>query len=359
MSNRMISMSLVLTLLLLGYSVGARSQRVPDATAEIHIRQVITSLPPDSSLRRSLEALYVTHNVQRHLDEMNRTTSSDTLRRFTEEAALPDGIRKPWMDGMKRAGVKLAMFEVHGAWGASASAHFQPQSIGRIVYRKAYDGPGSQITDSLELAKLRESGLEAELEEAAFQKSQKAISIGIDSPPKDGDVCIVDIYLFDDEWLIDNALGTNLPEVGRYNPRQFPLAYAALVGDLLTVRQELLAQHFSEQQLNIVLFQAVGYPSNNTDVIALLLKAGADVNAQRNDGTTVLMDAVAQLNLSNMKLLVSSGADVRRRTRIGQTAYSLALEQIKEFQETGDRPPEYMTEMLNLLELPSAPDGKS
>jgi hypothetical protein len=334
-------------LLLPGRSPQAPAHVSPNAVAQSHIRQVIESLPLDSSLRRSLEGLYVNHDTQKRLDEMKRSTSSAFLHQAMEEWVLPDGIHKPWMDDMKRAGLKQAMFEVHGVW--NTNTHFQPKATKRIVYRKQYDGTGSQITDSRELAQIKERGLESTLQEAAFQKSKKAIWFGIDSPPKDGDACITDIYLFDDEWLVDNVLKTNQPGLGRYNPEQFPLAYAALVSDLVTIRQELSTKQFSEQQLNTALFQAVGYPSNNTDVISLILKAGANVNAERPGGSTPLMDAVPTLNLSNIKLLLASGADVNRKTRNGSTAYSLALQQIKQFQENDAHLPEYMPEMLTLL----------
>jgi ankyrin repeat protein len=66
------------------------------------------------------------------------------------------------------------------------------------------------------------------------------------------------------------------------------------------------------------------------------------------------MDAVARLNLSNIKLLLSSGADVSRKTTIGWTAYSLALQEIKQFRENDARPPEYMPEMLKLLKPASS-----
>src|SRR5207248_1230880 len=58
-------------------------QRVPDAAAQRHIRQVIDSLAPDSSIRRNMEAGH-----------------------------FGKGIHEPWMDDMKRAGVKEATFEV-------------------------------------------------------------------------------------------------------------------------------------------------------------------------------------------------------------------------------------------------------
>jgi hypothetical protein len=347
--GRILVLSLVLPLLGLS-SNQPQAHLTPDAAAQHHIQEVISALPVDSSLRRSLVALYVTHDAQRQLEEMKRSTSSAFLRQTMEEWVLPDGIHKPWMDDMKRSGIKLAMFEVHGVW--NTNTHFQPQAAKRIVYRKNYDGPGSQITDASELAQFKESGLEAKLREAAFQKSKKAMWFGIDSRPQDGDACITDIYLFDDEWLVDNVLKTNQPGLGSYNPEEFPLAYSALVGDLLTVRQELSTKRFSEKQVNGALFLAVSYPSNNTEVISLLLKAGANVNAERPGGSTFLMDAVPALNLSNIKLLLSSGADVSRKTTNGSTAYSVAMEQVKRFQESGAHPPEYMPELLEVLKNP-------
>jgi hypothetical protein len=323
-------------------------QNKPDPVAKEHIQTIVNTLPVDSSLRRSLEATYVTDEGQKQLSEIKRTISSAVLRRFMEAAVLPDGIHEPWMDNMKRAGVKLAMLEVDGVW--RTETHFNPQPPKRIIYRKNYDGPGSQITDSQELASIRERGLETELQEVAVQKSKAAVWIGIDSPPKDGDFCNVEIYLFDNEWLIDHSLKTNSPTISRYDPETFLLGHAASVSDVLTVQQQLSTHKFSQQDLDNALYEAVLYPSDNTDVIALLLKAGANVNAEiRHGGTTALMNAVPQFNLSNIKLLLSSGADVSRKTRDGLTAYSIAQQQIKQFEQSGTRPPDYMPEILKLL----------
>lgn len=321
--------------------------RTPDAAAQRHIQEIITTLPIDSSLRRSLEELYVTKDMQRRLEEIKGSTSSSSLRRSMGEAVQPDGIHKAWMDDMKSADVKVAMFEVHGVW--HTATRFQPQSTKRAIYRKDYDGPGSQITDPSKLAQIQGSGLEAELENVAFQKALKASWIGIDSPPQEGDLCIVPVYLFDDEWLVDNTLSTRSPRVGRYNPQDFPLGYAAADADVLTVQQQLSKQQFSEERLNIALFAAVAYPSDNTDVISRLLKAGANVNAERQGGLTPLMDAAFTMNLSNVKLLLNSGADVARKTADGQTAYSRVLQHVRQFQENGDHPPSYVPVLLDLL----------
>jgi hypothetical protein len=296
----------------------AASQSKPTTDAQSKIDEIIASLPQGSSIRRTLE-----------------------------DNHFGSGIHEPWMDDMKRAGVKLAILEVHGVW--HTATRFNPQATTRIIYRKDYDGPGVQITDAGELEHFEKSGLEARLQRAAFHESAKAIWIGVDAPPKDGDACIVTIYLFDEEWLADSALRTNLPGIGRYDPREFPLGYAAAAGDLLAVRQQLSTQQFSEHLLDIALFEAVHYPLDNTDVISALLKAGANVNAVRPGGRTPLMDAVALVNLANAGLLLNSGADISRKTRDGLTAYSLAMQQIKRSRENGGIPAESLSGMLELL----------
>ncbi len=252
---------------------------------------------------------------------------------------------------MQQAGVKMSMFEVHGTWRMALG--FQPESVDRVVYRRAYDGPNSQITNPTQLKRIRVTGLEEELRKAAFDKSRKAIWIGIDSPPREGERCFVNIYLFDHEWLADDFVSNKFPGIGRYDPEQFPLVSAAAVGDRLTVVNLLASHRFTKDDLNGALFEAVKYPSDNTDVISLLLGAGADVNAQRANGLTPLMEAVGTLNVSNMKLLVTSGADISRQTTLGSTGYSIALEMAKQLQENGIRPPDYMPELLKLLKSPS------
>jgi hypothetical protein len=350
-----ISASLASTLLLLGFSAEARRQTMPDAAAEIRIRQVITSLPPDSSLRRSLEQEYLNNGLQKRLNDLNGLTPNESLRASMQERLLAVGVHYPWMDDMKRFGVKIAMFEVHGT--QQKTTGFRPLSVGHVIYRKAYDGPHSQITSENELQLIRAKGLEEELQRAAFEKAKRAISIVIDSPLRDDEPCSANIYLFDEEWLLDDELQTNLPQYGRYNPEKFPLYSAAAVGDELTATNLLASGRFAKEDLNAALFGAVAYPSDNTDVISLLLRAGADVNTERSNGTTPLMEAVPPLNLTNINLLVSSGADVHRETTNGSTAYSLALQVIKELEEKGNCTPTYMPEILKLLK-PSPSDRR-
>lgn len=69
--------------------------------------------------------------------------------------------------------------------------------------------------------------------------------------------------------------------------------------------------------------QAAAY-QNNTELAALLIKKGAELNAQGPDGNTALMYAVLNQNLKLVKLLVKAGADLNPKNKDNQTAHSLA-----------------------------------
>jgi len=322
----------------------------PDSDRDTRIRQIIATLPADSSVRRSLEQEYLNNGLQIRLDDVRKQISDISLRKPLEERLLAVGIHYLWMDHMKQSGIRMAMFEVHGTYDKNKG--FRPESVGRVIYRKAYDGPHSQIIAQSELQQISGNGLERELQEAAFEKAKGAISVVIDSPLHDNEPCSANIYLFDEEWLLDDAFQTNLPQFGRYNPEKYPLYSAAAVGDELSVENLLNSVRFTDRELNAALFGAVAYPSDNTNMISRLLRTGADVNARQINGATPLIEAVPHLNLTNLRLLVSSGADVRRETTNGSTAYSVALEMIEQFQQNGTHPPNYMPEILRLLKPP-------
>jgi hypothetical protein len=87
----------------------------PDPVARQHIQAIISTLPPDSSLRRTLEA-----------------------------GRYGTGIHEPWMDHMKLEGVELVIIRLRGVW--HKSTRFEAGAMQSIIYCKAYEGPGSQFS---------------------------------------------------------------------------------------------------------------------------------------------------------------------------------------------------------------------
>jgi ankyrin repeat protein len=68
---------------------------------------------------------------------------------------------------------------------------------------------------------------------------------------------------------------------------------------------------------------------NCTEVIKILISAGADLNAQDNDGQTPLYLAVLGNYLEAVELLIASGADVNIKTAKGITSLQEALRSSK------------------------------
>src|SRR5260370_38856196 len=98
------------------------------------------------------------------------------------------------MDGMRAFGIKQAMFEVHGVWNGKYG--FNPQSVGRVIYRKQYDDRDSQIIIARELGSLSQKDLEKTLCETAFRRNKNATWIGIYSSRAEAEKYYVQVYLF-------------------------------------------------------------------------------------------------------------------------------------------------------------------
>lgn len=252
--------------------------------ASEHIRQLIQILPPNSQMRMLLQ-----------------------------EGLHGDGVRHPWMDEMKRLGIKRALVLVDFAWRGHAT-DMRPD---RILYFDKYDADCSQITDVKRLEEIAGSGIGQELETFVEEKTSNRRWFYVDKKPhaKRGTSWM---ELFDDEWLPHGG-----PEFWPSPPPWPPLGIAITLGDEFSVASTLSSGKVTSEDLNGALMEASG-EKDDSCIIKPLLRAGADVNKRNEDGLTPLMYAAGAGNTHNVIELLAAGANKSSTSVLGETALSRA-----------------------------------
>lgn len=119
------------------------------------------------------------------------------------------------------------------------------------------------------------------------------------------------------------SAGADLKPKGGYGT---PLTNAALAGDVEMVR--VLLKAGADVREGSPLFAAVSDLNTPPDqygaVVQELIKAGANVNESRRDGTTPLMAAAQENHARAVQLLINAGADVKAKDLNGKAAINYA-----------------------------------
>lgn len=256
-----------------------------------------------------------------HVQELIRTLPKYSWLRIQLQTGMRgDGINKPYMKRMSQADVRRAELELGAQWHAGKPR--DTRILERLYFSK-YDGPHAQIRDTESLEAIRASGLESLLSELSIQDAEKrhlyvGIEKGIRHPEGQQIYCLVEF--FDDPDLDGNGTPPWAP--WGYNGA-WPLSEAAEVGDADKIASLLKTQKFSKNELNNALIAAVTNYYDNSDVIDMLLEAGADVNARDSHfGATVLM--FARSRPIHVPLLIARGADINAKNPQGKTVLKLA-----------------------------------
>lgn len=141
--------------------VQAQARQIPSAAVEAHIRELEQRLPVGSLMRSELDA-----------------------------GARGDGIHYPWMDDMRKEGVKRAWVVIF------TGLNGQPEQwkVYEVAYYSEYDREGSQITDPKWTERIRTSGLANKLNQVALDRAAH-------SPWHEHDSRLIPVDLLDDEWL--------------------------------------------------------------------------------------------------------------------------------------------------------------
>lgn len=283
---------LIFVLLLTACAKQAQEPERRTPEGEAHVRAVIQNLPSDSRMRKNLE-----------------------------DGARGNGIPQPWMEAMRKQGVKRA--EVYLAFNVPIRIpHIWPGRPGKLtvvrtLYFSKYDSHDcAQITDPDRLAAFHTSGLEQKLQSFALEEAADAKWFVFEHVPSvsHGES---DVELFDDEWL--PRMRTFLH--GPHSPEE-PLVNAAEFHDEVEVNKMLAAHSASQKTLNVALMIA----AYNFDscIVQSLLKAGADVDYRNELGKTPLMYAAETGIARNVRILLGAGAKADIRSNNGDTALTLA-----------------------------------
>ena len=258
----------------------ARQSRAETVSAE---RNAIDSLPPCSALH-------------------------DARERVEGKPA------EPYMEAMQGQSVQRAFLELH-----STRSHSGPTDI-RVVlhlYFSQFDGPGSLVTDETTRKKIRDSGLEATLDDLAKARvSHAPVFARHGLRRRDHNLYSYVEFFATPEFVPQRTV---LSPIGA-SPQEMP--HAAYVGDVAGLSRMLEGRRYDTNQLNMAMLIAAQSRYDNGAVISLLIKAGADVNARGDQGTTPLMVSVT--SPCNLKALLERGARITDQDNDGKTAEAIA-----------------------------------
>lgn len=287
------SFIIVAVLAAAGCNQHGREQPRVTPQGEEHIHSVIQILPVSSDMRRSLE-----------------------------QGDRGAGIRYPWMDDMKRQGIKRAEvrlefnvpFHIPHIWSGRPGKF----TAIRTLYFDKYDRDCSQVTSPERLAALRAGGLEQELQTYAKEQAQNASWFVFERPIPSASRGVSTVEMMDDEWL-PRSPSFLYPSRNASDP---PLLNAVMFRDQVELNRVLTAGKAPSATLDQALMVAAYSP--DSCMVKSLLKAGADVNFRTDRGKTPLMYAAEDGMINNVKALLDAGARVADQSKDGETALSLA-----------------------------------
>lgn len=112
---------------------------------------------------------------------------------------------------------------------------------------------------------------------------------------------------------------------------QLNMALAIIMPENLTEVVRLLldtgadANTISKEGYPILTLAAANVRRDNCDIVEMLLKKGAKIDALDQEGSTALMYAIRNGNTESAKLLITSGADLNKTNKVKETALTIAI----------------------------------
>lgn len=222
---------------------------------------------------------------------------------------------------MRTEHVEAAIVQLGAVWDGRRATSYAPL---HVVMFDHIQGPFGQIVSK---ARLESPGLVAlrhELEAAAIIEAQRVarFAVGIDGQrPPAGTKVVAPVIL-----LADTRLPLQPVRLGirRMPTALSPLLQDALLQDMLGAWQDLQRNPPSDKELESALELAISDPFDPTDMIQLLVLAGADVNSLSDQSNSMLMVAALRGDECAISALLRNGARANERNAQGLTALDIA-----------------------------------
>jgi hypothetical protein len=162
--------TIILALLIsFAQAAGSQAETKSSPVVEAHIRGIIAELPTDSDLRRGLL-----------------------------QGARGNGVHYPWMDEMRRQGIKRVVIWIDISFDHKGRP--KKMNVNRTEYFTQYAG-GTPISDNTRVDAIRASGLEGELNTIALEKAKHGFWLDVPRPKPHPFIGGTQTEFLDDEWL--------------------------------------------------------------------------------------------------------------------------------------------------------------
>jgi hypothetical protein len=163
------------------------------------MRQIAARLLFAAALATNVQSAQTTNaTLDEHIGEvMNGLSHRSELYNALSRGARGDGVRHPWMEDMKKLGIKRVEINID----INFDSHGRPKQmrIGGIAYFAQYES-NDPISDPEQLRAIREL-LEKRLDDIGLKRAARGVWLDVPRPRPRPFVGATRVELLDDEWL--------------------------------------------------------------------------------------------------------------------------------------------------------------